>query len=171
MKSIRRIALTAAVVLSAFGATTYTSCNTDECKDVVCANGGTCNSTDGSCSCATGYEGATCATEQRAKFIKSWSATDTEVGGSMLPSYSSIVVSGTSVTEVRIAGFSDDYFTNNVVATVSGNTITIANQTPDNDGYKVSGSGTLNSTDGKLTWSYTITNPLNVAKTYSGTWQ
>ena len=65
---------------------------------------------------------------------------------------------------------SDSYFTNEVKATVSGSTITIPSQAPDNDGYTVEGTGTYNSTDKKITWSYTIKNPLGVSKSYSGTW-
>jgi hypothetical protein len=45
------------------------SCSKDKCKDVTCQNGGTCNDDDGSCTCATGYEGANCETAMRDKFI------------------------------------------------------------------------------------------------------
>lgn len=169
MKSIKNIAFSAMLALGAFGAVTYTSCNKDECKDVVCQNGGTC--VDGNCVCATGYEGANCETESRAKFVKSWTATDTEVGGAALPTYSAIVTAGTSVTEVKIANFSDDFFTADVIATVSGNTITIASQAPDNDNYRVSGTGTYNTVDKKISLSYTLTNPQNVSVSYTGSWQ
>ena len=170
MKLIRRIALTALVTFTTFGAVTFTSCNPDECKDVICNNGGSCNSTDGSCTCATGYEGAACETEMRKKFMDTWTASDKEVGGSDLPTYNSSIVAGSGVTEVKISNFSD-YFVNDVIATVSGSSITIASQDPDNDLYRVEGTGTFNAVDGKITWTYTITNPANLTKSYTGTWQ
>lgn len=45
-------------------------------------------------------------------------------------------------------------FTNTVTATVSGTNLTIANQDPDNDGYTVSGSGTVSGNT--MTLSFTI---------------
>ncbi len=168
MKSIRNIAFSALLALGAFTTVTYTACNPDECKDVVCNNGGSC--VDGTCNCATGYEGTKCETEARKKFIKTWTATDKE-GTTDLPTYTSAIVAGTSITEVKINNIADDFFTNDVVATISGNKITIASQIPDNDGYKVSGEGTLNSTDGKITWTYTLTEPLGGQLSHTGTWQ
>lgn len=67
MKQFKQIALTALLSISAFGAVVYTSCNKDECKDVVCQNGGTCSG--GTCTCATGYEGTNCETKSRDKFV------------------------------------------------------------------------------------------------------
>jgi len=169
MKSIKNIALSALLTVGAFGAVTYTACNKDECKDVVCQNGGTCSG--GNCTCTTGYEGNRCETASRAKFIKTWTATDMEVGGSALPTYNAIITAGTSITDIKIAKFSDAYFINDVLATVQGNTITIASQAPDGDNYRVAGAGTFNAVDGKITWSYTITNPQGVTKSYTASWQ
>lgn len=170
MKSIRNIAFSALLAVGAFTTVTYTACNKDECKDVVCQNGGTC--VTGNCNCATGYEGTNCETAVRAKFLKTWAASDKDIATTTnLPTYSSIIVAGTAITEVKISKFSDSYFTNDVKATVSGNTITIASQQPDNDMYYVEGTGTYNSADMKITWSYTITAPTTVKKSYSGTWQ
>jgi hypothetical protein len=107
----------------------------------------------------------------RTKFIKTWTASDTEVGGTGLPTYSGIITAGSTITEVKIANFSNDFFINDVTATVQGNTITIASQEPDNDDYRVTGTGTYNTVDKKITWTYTLTNPSNVTKSYTGTWQ
>ena len=168
MKSIRNIAFSALFTLGAFSAITYTSCNKDECKDVVCQNGGTC--LEGACSCATGYEGTNCETAQRAKFIKSWAAIDKNITDNSNLTYSALIVAGTTITDVNISDFSDEYFMGVVKATVSGNTITIATQAPDGDGYTVEGTGAYNTTDKKITWTYTIKNPLGASQSYSGTW-
>ncbi|OSZ79323.1 hypothetical protein CAP35_14010 [Chitinophagaceae bacterium IBVUCB1] len=169
MKSIRYVALSTLLTIGAFSAITYTSCNKDECKDVVCQNGGTC--VDGTCTCTTGYEGTNCETAVRAKFIKTWTASDKVVAtGTSIPAYSPIVTAGTSIVDIKISKFSDSYFTNEVKATVSGNTITIPVQEPDNDDYTVEGTGSYNATDKKITWTYTLKNPAGTAISYSGTW-
>jgi hypothetical protein len=66
MKSIRNIAFSVLLTLGAFSAMTYTACNKDECKDVVCQNGGTC--AEGICTCPYAYEGTNCETQLRAKY-------------------------------------------------------------------------------------------------------
>ena len=170
MRTFKQIALSAALAISAFGAVTYTSCNPDACKDVVCQNGGTCS--DGNCTCATGYEGTNCETKATAKFVKQWSASDKEATTTTtIPTYVSAIVTGAGVTDIKISNFSG-LFTNDVVATVSGNTITVSSQQPDNDGYYVTtGTGTYDATTKKISWTYTLKNPLNVEKSYTGTWQ
>lgn len=171
MKSIRNIAFSAALTFAAFGAVTYTSCNKDECKDVVCQNGGTCNADNGSCICATGYEGTKCETKVAEKFIKTWSATDKKTGSSTDIIYTSPVIAGTTIMDVKIGNFSKDFFDNPVLATVNGNTITISSQEPDADGYKVSGTGTYNSSDKTISWTYTLTSPISGDQGYTGTWK
>jgi uncharacterized protein YmfQ (DUF2313 family) len=91
-----------------------------------------------------------------------------------LAPYSAVIsasTASTAVTDVVIGGFSKDFFTNAVKATVSGNTITIASQQPDNDQYYVEGTGTYNTATSKITWTYKLTNPSNVQVSYTGTWQ
>lgn len=170
MKSIRNIALSALLSIGAFSTVTYVSCNPDACKDVVCSNGGAC--VDGNCNCTTGYEGTTCQTEVRAKFVKSWTASDKNVSDSKdLPTYTSNVVAGTTVSDVKISKFSDGLFIADVKATVTGTTITVPSQQPDNDGYYVEGSGTYNSTDMTISWTYTITDPAAKKISYTGSWK
>lgn len=74
MKSIKNIALGTILTFSAFGAVLYTSCSKDECKDVVCQNGGTCS--EGNCTCPTGYEGTNCETKSRDKFVGTYTGTE-----------------------------------------------------------------------------------------------
>lgn len=171
MKSFKQIALGAALTIGAFGTVLYTSCNPDPCKDVVCNNGGTCN--EGNCVCATGYEGTKCETASRDKFVKTWSASDKEATTTTtVPTYTSAIIGGTGITEIKISKFSDAFFTNDVIATVNGNVATIASQQPDNDGYYVTtGTGTYDATTKKINWTYTLKNPLGVEKSYTGTWQ
>ena len=132
--------------------TFYTSC-TDPCKDVTCLNAGTC--VDGTCNCASGYEGDDCGTENRAKFKGAWTAQDgCSLSGSA--SYGVSVTSGSGIMDVKITNVWNS-FVNVVNATISGSTITIPTQEPDADGFRVSGTGTI-STDGHtITWSYTVT--------------
>lgn len=175
MKSIKHIALSALLTVGAFGTVLYTACNKDECKDVVCQNGGTCSG--GTCTCATGYEGTNCETKWTAKFLKTWTAVDKATSsGTTLPSYQSTITQGAGVTDVLIGHFSGNnssgssYFVNDVKATVSENTITIPSQEPDNDDYTVSGTGTYNSVDKTITWTYTLGAPGGATASYTGTW-
>lgn len=171
MKKMKTILMTAMLGVATLSMV-FTSCTTDECKDVVCENGGVCNETDGICDCPTGYEGDLCDALSKTKFLKNWNATDTEVGTTSPLLYTCLVASGTGVSDVIIsADFSDGYFTNNISATVTDNTITIPNQQPDNDGYSVTGSGVYNATTNTIDWDYSITEIATISTlTYTGDW-
>ena len=58
------------------------SCATDPCKDITCLNASTCS--DGTCLCTDWYEGTDCGTEQRTKFLGTYSGAVvfTQSGGS-----------------------------------------------------------------------------------------
>lgn len=58
MKNFKYILLASLFALCAFSITTYTSCNSDKCKNVDCRNGGSC--ADGKCTCPTGFKGDMC---------------------------------------------------------------------------------------------------------------
>jgi hypothetical protein len=60
-----------------------------------------------------------------------------------------------------------------VKATISqdGLTLTIASQSPDSDGYTVSGAGTYNAATSKIIWSYTLGSPTGATLSYNGSWQ
>lgn len=119
-------------------------------NDVNCLNGGVC--VDGDCECAAGYEGDSCETLTRAKFNGSWGVVD-DCSQSGTASYTvGIASSPTAVEQVLISNFWG-VFVNDVVATVSGNEITIASQEPDGDDYFVSGSGTLTGTTITITYN------------------
>lgn len=124
-------------------------------QDVECLNGGSCD--DGVCTCVTGYEGDDCGTEMRAKFIATFSVT--EVCGSGSDAYTSdITASSADVSNVLISNVYNT-FTNNVVATVDGMTLTIASQTPDNDGISIDGTGSI-SDAGVVTITFNLSDGL-----------
>jgi hypothetical protein len=152
MKLISRIALTAAVVLSAFGTITYTSCNKDECKDVVCANGGTCNSEDGSCSCATGFSGTTCQVEVRDTYENKYKGNGSDNNGGSYTNWSlmfaptteePLAMSMTLLDENNAAQLNFTvHLTSNTAFTVDEKTTAL---------YKYTGSGTINESTATLT--------------------
>ena len=74
MKALRNILVTALLTLGLFTIITYIACNKDRCHNVVCLNGGACD--DGSCTCATGFEGNRCQTASRDKFIATFNGSD-----------------------------------------------------------------------------------------------
>lgn len=124
----------------------------DECitNDVNCLNGGVCES--GLCECTAGYEGDSCQTLVRTKFIGSWGVSD-DCSQSGTATYTvGVAASPTAVDQVLISNFWG-VFVNDVVATVSGEELTIAIQEPDGDDFFVSGSGTLSGTTMTITYN------------------
>lgn len=79
MKSIRNIAFSALLTIGAFTAVTFTACNPDECKDVVCNNGGTC--VTGTCSCATYYTGTNCSDQVRTGYYNTYKGNGSDSDG------------------------------------------------------------------------------------------
>jgi hypothetical protein len=115
--------------------TLLSSCKKDDpCDDVVCLNGGTCN--DGSCACATGFEGTTCGTEVRAKFVGVYN------GNFSCPGNNSTVnmTISNSAQGITSVVFSDGFDT--WVGTVSSSSVNIATQTI-TGGTTISGTGQL----------------------------
>lgn len=135
----------------AFIGVTFNAC--DACKDVTCENGGTC--VEGDCDCATGYEGTSCETEKRAKFISGYSVS--EVCGPDNFSYPiTVSASTTDVSKILISNFGSYGAT--VTATVddSGTSITIAEQTVAVTGGSLTVSGTGTISGDVLTINYNV---------------
>jgi len=150
MKSIKNMALSAMLTFGAFAAVTYTACTKDDCKDVVCNNGGTCNG--GSCVCPTGYEGANCDTKS---FLGSWKGTDVCSSGT----YNNITITINTATaaanDVIITnpgGFGSSVTVTGTMTT-DGKTITISSQSV-GGGRTLSGTMTLTSPT-TFTFGYT----------------
>ncbi len=134
-------------------ALTLTSCDDDPCKDVTCGDHSACF--EGDCICDVGYEkdaAGNCVSE-RVKFLGTWSASD-NCSSSGTATYITVTSTGTSEGQVSIANFWG-LFTNAVSATISGDTITIARQEPDGDGYFVEGTGTFS--NGQINWTFKVT--------------
>lgn len=153
MKSIRNIAFSALLTVGAFATITYTSCNTDECEDINCMNGGTCIS--GTCSCPTGYEGETCETRSNAKFVGTYTVTET-CGGTNSTPYQVIITAGTNPTDVLISNLGNYNCTVGGTITFNGlvnqSTITV-NDSKCNAQMNATG----NYANGVITMSYTAT--------------
>ncbi len=161
------------------GAMTMTLTSCDECADITCENGGTCEEgvcqcTDnffgdacevecvngtyasGSCLCDAGYEGDACTVLSREDMIGSYIGSDACSNTGATDAYNSSVAESSSFDDgVLINGLWDTFFENNITGTVDGDVITIPNQDPDSDGYTIEGSGTY--TDGTIAWSFTVT--------------
>jgi hypothetical protein len=152
MKKARLILTASMLSIAAFSAVTLSSCSKDE-------------------TCLPGYEGKDCKTEMRTKFMKTWNANETS--GTEQLVYTCNVAAGTNVNQVVISKtFSDNFFQNNVNATVDGNIITIPSQKPDGSGseYSVEGSGTY--TGGEISWSYFLIKDATGNKiTTTGIWK
>ncbi|MCF8258204.1 MAG: hypothetical protein K9J06_11655 [Flavobacteriales bacterium] len=132
----------------AIGVMSFSACETDACKDVNCGTNGTC--VDGDCVCDTGYEGVSCQTEERTKFIGSYSVTEACTSGNYTYSLT-VTTSATGVDKIVAQNFGD--YGVDLVGTVDGSNVTFANQTV--GGGTFSATGQL--TGSILTISYTVT--------------
>lgn len=154
MKSIRNIALSAILTVGAFGTVLYTSCNKDACKSVVCNNGGTC--VNGTCSCATGYEGTNCDTKSTTKFIGSWGVTETCGTATSTPYTVTITQDPSAANKVIVTNLGNYGCT--VGGQIQWNGTVNAAQLTINDSkctYQLNATGNYN--NGVITFTYTAT--------------
>jgi hypothetical protein len=167
------------LMIALVGALTLTLTSCDECKDVTCENGGTCSEgtcecaddffgdacevecvngtyADGTCGCDAGYEGEACTVLSRADMIGSYTGNDACSSTGASSDYSStIAASGASDDGVLVTGLWAGFFINTITGTVDGDVITIADQEPDSDGYRIEGTGTY--ADGGIAWDFDVT--------------
>lgn len=96
MKSIRLIAISAIITLSAFCAVLYSSsCKKDACLGVSCKNNAPCNG--GTCVCPTGISGANCEIVYRNMYANTYKGTGSDNLSNVYPNYK-LVFSKTSDT-------------------------------------------------------------------------
>lgn len=124
---LKTFLLTSLGSIALFSAVTFTSCNDDKCKAIVCASGGVCN--DGDCICASGYEGNQCETETREKFKGIWYVTEDGTLSTTAQYTISVeaVAEEAKTTEVTITNFRNS-FTRPVNAYVKADTLYIPQQ-------------------------------------------
>lgn len=160
MKSFKQIAFGLILTVSAFGATLYTSCNKDKCKDVVCQNGGTCS--DGNCTCVTGYSGTNCETVYRTSYVNTYKGNATDNAGNNYTNFRMVfAATGTDVTSMQLTIQDATGGSAGVpVLTISlanftatGATFTVTSLT--SGGYTYTGSGTISGTTATLTLTET----------------
>ncbi len=152
MKKMKMYLMTAMLGVASLSMV-FTSCNTDECKDVVCENGGTCNADDGSCTCPIGFEGTNCETYSTTKFAGNYSCTDVCTTGS--GTYAASMSLSSNQSSLIITNVGNLGATATATATADGNNFTIARQTVSGTtSTEIEGSGAYNS--GVITGSYTV---------------
>ncbi len=133
MKKIKLFLMTLGVTA---GIASMNSCTEDKCKDVVCQNAGTC--AEGVCTCAAGYEGTNCETEERTKFLGTYSCTVSYSDGSSADSGVPLIITSASNIEKVTFTFGGTVFT----AMVDGSTMTLDPATASGSTYTGSGSVT-----------------------------
>ncbi len=168
MKSIRNIAFSALLTLGAFSAITYTACNKDECKDVVCQNGGTC--TDGTCACPFAYTGANCETEVRSNYYKTYKGNGSDNEGDTYTNFGlrfRKIGTDAKVMGMELLDNTNDPLVDLNVTLQTATTFTVTSKTEDGTTYTGSGtvdatkaSLTLNAKDNNLTLIFTFSNML-----------
>ncbi len=165
MKNLRSIAVAAFLTVGAFSSTVMVSCNPDACKDVVCANGGTC--TDGSCTCAVGFEGTNCNTRSTVKFAGSYNCSDVCTTGS--GTYSSTMALNSDSSKIIISNPGNLGATTTAYATANVNSLVIPDQSVTGMSLTtVSGSGTKNGN--VISGSYTVKVSGTVVDVCTFTW-
>lgn len=163
MKSIRNIAFSALLAVGAFTMVTYTACTKDECKDVVCNNGGTC--VDGTCNCATYYEGTNCDNQVRAKYYNTYKGNGSDSDGDTYTNWGlKFYKVGDDVKSLGL-----DVLDNNNVSAVALN-ITLTSNTTFNVNQKVDGTTTFTGTGTISADGSTATLSLSVNDSVDGTY-
>lgn len=161
IKEMAKIFLVAALLL------TISACEKQSCKNVSCPVGQACNS--GKCFCADGYEGTNCDVESNTKYVtgylggsgyKDWQVYETcNSSSSNFPGYNSTITHNSSnPSEIEINNF---FGRGTVYANIrtdqsnQGNIVEI--NTQDCGGVTVSGQGTYDVTNSRITFQLNYT--------------
>jgi len=109
MKKMKMYLMTAILGVASLSMV-FTSCNTDECKDVVCQNGGLCQDSDGSCECPVGFEGTNCETYSKVKFLGDYKGDGIDTDNDTYTGWTIRIIDAdaTSTTAVNVALLDDN---------------------------------------------------------------
>lgn len=162
MKKVKIYLMTAMLGVASLSMV-LTSCETDECEKVVCENNGVCDPVDGSCDCPVGYEGTTCATLSRDKFIGTYTGSEACTIGT--DTYSIQITANSNDIKFNIINLYNQSFT--AIADANGNSFTIPSQTV-GAGVTASGSGSITGNSISITYTLTDATTTNTC-TYTGT--
>lgn len=157
MTSIKNVALSALLTIGAFMAVTYTACNKDECKDVVCVNGGVCSG--GTCTgCDLGYTGSRCETELRTTYVGTYKGNGSDNAGGSYTNWGLIfAANGTDATSMGLT-LVDANSAPQLTFTVTLTSSTGFSVDPKTSGnFSYTGTGTINGTTATLTLTETET--------------
>lgn len=147
MKNLKTILLASVLTVGVFSSTLFTSCNQDKCKNVTCNNGGVCNETDGSCTCAAGFEGTNCETESRTKVFGSFLLSGTDSDGGTYTNLATSVTTSAAAKNKFLLNIAGAFV---LTCTMTGtNNFTIDNVTL--GGFTYTGNGSYNGTTLSIT--------------------
>jgi hypothetical protein len=162
-RQVRTIMATFAGFLLISVSVLFNACNPDPCKDILCKNNGVCR--EGTCKCATGFEGPFCNTKMYEKFIGTWEGT-MRCNGNIPDAFNMVIAPEAQANRISFYDIFDQ--NQEILATVNLNDITIEEQTINGRTYK--GNGYL---DGKYITVYFQYNDIgsSVVRTcvYNGT--
>lgn len=133
---MRKIILTLSTVAMLF----TSSClerYTDPCKDLNCGPNSTCDGLTKTCDCDLGWEGTTCTTETRVRFLGNYQVSENCSG--TINNYTCIVGTGFGPLDITINPIKGATL-KGTVASNNG----IEFQTQSSGGYVISGTGNLN---------------------------
>jgi hypothetical protein len=138
------------------------------CDLYQCQNGGTCE--NGGCTCPAGYEGTVCEIETRNKFTGNYICLDKITGAPATFQYTTQILEGDQLNQVKITNFGNGQFTHPVIANVSGNSLVIPYQEPDDNGKSVQATAILSPDGLSIDWIYRIRTASGVTTDYEGVW-
>jgi hypothetical protein len=160
MKSIKHIALTVVLTVSAFCAVLYTSCSKDACKGVTCQNGGTCSG--GNCTCPVGTSTTdNCTTIYRSSYNNTYAGTGTDNTGGTYTNFRMVFSTPSSSTDFVTMNLTIEDATGGSAGvpvltvvlsnfTASGSAFTVTSTTSAS-GLTYTGTGSISATSATLT--------------------
>ena len=128
---------------------------------------GACNK-----ACQVGYENPNCSVEIRNQFEnENYTVTESKNGDSAYTYAATIVSSPAGILQVQLTNMANNFFVNNVRASVNNDTLTIPNQAPDSNGRYVLGQGVLSGNTLFLNYAITYPDSLPVLHTQTDYYQ